>query len=454
MNLPSYFFADLPPEAELTPTMITEACQALKRNREKYLAGRSTPSLVNLLGELGAEWRLPDFPYRKLALEQGPALTGFSSATLEHGLDAFFQELTADNLEALLVQELGEGSRLDKFAAAGAESGARRQALARGPELLAHVAAGNLPNPAWMSLVLGVLTRSAQFMKCASGASYLPRLFAHSLYEMDKKLGACLEIAEWRGGNLAVEAALFAEADCVTATGSDAALTEIRSRLPADVRFLGYGHQLSFAYITAAAFAGGRLANTVEQAAVDVAAWDQQGCLSPHVIYVETGGNVMPERFAALLAEALERREALMPRGTLSPEVAATIASRRSLYEVRSAHAPEDTKHWCSTGSTAWTVVYESDPRFQPSCLNRFIYVKGVKNLTEALQAADPVQGQVSTVGLAAPVAQAAELAPELARWGVSRVCPLGKMQHPPLAWRHDGRPALGDLITWTDLEV
>ncbi len=30
---------------------------------------------------------------------------------------------------------------------------------------------------------------------------------------------------------------------------------------------------------------------------------------------------------------------------------------------------------------------------------------------------------------------------------------PLGQMQNPPLTWRHDGRPALGDLITWTDWE-
>ena len=35
MNLPNYFIADLPPEATLTPTLIAEACQTLKRNREQ-----------------------------------------------------------------------------------------------------------------------------------------------------------------------------------------------------------------------------------------------------------------------------------------------------------------------------------------------------------------------------------------------------------------------------------
>ena len=88
-------------------------------------------------------------------------------------------------------------------------------------------------------------------------------------------------------------------------------------------------------------------------------------------------------------------------------EAAATIASRRAFYEVRAAHSP-DTRCWRSKNSTAWTVVYEADPRFQLSCLNRFIYVKGVADLTEALQSADAVRGKVSTVGLAAPEEQAA----------------------------------------------
>jgi hypothetical protein len=55
---------------------------------------------------------------------------------------------------------------------------------------------------------------------------------------------------------------------------------------------------------------------------------------------------------------------------------------------------------------------------------------------------------------LAAPESRALTLAHELARWGVARVCPLGRMQQPPFAWRHDGRPALGDLVTWTDWEL
>ncbi|MCX6922408.1 MAG: hypothetical protein NT154_04220 [Verrucomicrobia bacterium] len=453
MDLPNYFLADLPPEATLSAAMIGEACQTLKRNREHYLAHRSTHSLVQTLTDVARDWLEPDYPFRKLALEQGPAATGFSRATLARGLDSFFRQLTRDQFHALLEQDLGHAHRLDEMVSGEAERRFHRAGLATAPELQVHIAAGNLPSPAMSAMVLGVLVRSAQFVKCASGTSLLPRLFAHSLYEVQPKLGACIEVAEWRGGNADLEKALFDEADCVTATGSDEMLAAVRHRLPAKVRFLGYGHRVSFGYVTNGALIGLNDRRVAEQAAADVVAWNQQGCLSPHVIYVEHGGGVPPDQFAARLAEELERREETEPRGELRVEAAAAIASRRAFYEVRAAHSP-DTRHWCSRNSTAWTVVCEADPRFQLSCLNRFVYVKGVKDLTEALQNADGVRGQVSTVGLAAPEDKAQALAMELARWGVARVCRLGQMQEPPLAWRHDGRPALGDLVTWTDWEI
>src|SRR5579862_6589987 len=174
--LVSYFLADMPPDAELTAGLITEACQTLKRNRLRYLEGRSTDSLVRLLDNLGRDWRSPNFPFRKLALEAGPAATGFSAEVLASGLDAFFKQLTAANLEALLRQELGHPRRLDNFFSGEGEHDPERTALARGPELLAHIAPGNLPTPVLMEMVLGLLARSAQFVKCASSAAFLPRL--------------------------------------------------------------------------------------------------------------------------------------------------------------------------------------------------------------------------------------------------------------------------------------
>ncbi len=453
MTLPNYFIADLPPEASLSGPMITEACRTLRRNREQYLAGRSTQDLVELLSAVARQWLDPEYPFRKLLIERGPAATGFSRSTLLSGLDAFFRQLTPEGFASLIEQDLGHLQRLDRMVSSAAERGANRAATAIGPELLVHIGAGNLPCPTWMSITLGLLLRSAQFVKCASGTSPMPRLYAHSLYEADPKVGACIEIAEWRGGTQHLEEALFAEADCVTATGSDQTLAALRQRLPERVRFVGYGHRVSFGFVSSRSLSNVTLSRVIGRAATDVAAWNQLGCLSPHVIYVESGGQVGAEQFAEHLARELQAREEIEPRGPLAVEIAAAISSRRSVYELRAAHS-SDTRIWKSPDSTNWTVVYEADSRFQVSCLNRFVYVKPVRNLEEALHSADALRGKVSTVGLAAPEDQAQELAMDLARWGVSRVCPLGQMQRPPLAWRHDGRPALAELVQFADWEV
>src|SRR6187200_3007937 len=62
MNLPNYFLADLPPEATLNKQMLWEACQTLKRNREQYLADRSTRSLIKTLHDVGQNWLDGEYP--------------------------------------------------------------------------------------------------------------------------------------------------------------------------------------------------------------------------------------------------------------------------------------------------------------------------------------------------------------------------------------------------------
>lgn len=452
MNLPNYFLADLPPEAMPSPKLVAEACHTLKRNRARFLAARSTSDIVALLAGVANRWLDAKYPLRKLALETGPQVLGVSRETLARGLDVFFRQVSTANLNALLVQELGHAERLDAPVVSNFSPQTPRLAMVVGPEFLVHIAAGNIPCPALMSLILGFLTRSAQFMKCASGTSLLPRLFAHSLHEADAKLASCLEIAEWRGGNVALEEVLFTETDCVTATGSDKALASIRSRMPMKARLVGYGHRVSFGFVAAGALARFDARELAARAADDVVAWDQLGCLSPHVIYVEESAGLGADQFAEMLADELVQRERTQPRGEVSTGIAATISSRRAIYAVRAAHSA-DTRVWQSPDSTAWTVVYEADARFQASCGHRWVYVKPVKDLAGLLVAADAVQGQVSTVGLAGSEERAERIVAELARWGVTRVCPLGKMQDPPLTWRHDGRPALGDSVTWCDWE-
>jgi hypothetical protein len=452
MELPNYFLADLPDRSALTPQLITDACHTLKRNRLKFLATLSTENLINILAKLGREWLDPDFPFRKMALEQGPSKTGFGPKTLANGLDHYFKQLTTESLEALVIQDLGSLTRLDEFTSDTIESQQDRSSIARGPDLLVQITGGLLPNAPITSIILGLLARSAQFIKCATGTSFLPRMFAHSLYSAHPKLGACLELAEWKGGTTDLEDALFAEAGCVTATGTDESLIEIRNRLPATTRFVGYGHKLSLAYVTRESLEKSGVEKIAAALAEDVTAWNQLGCLSPHAVYVESAAEPDSHALAAALANQLEAREQIDPRGAVPAETAAAISTRRMFYEMRAASDP-DTQTWSSAGSTAWTVVHENSDLLQTSCLNRFLFVKPVANFDAFLTTIEPLRGKISTIGLAAPMARAQQIALQLSNAGVTRICRTGSMQNPPLTWRHDGRPSLAELITWTDLE-
>ena len=112
-NLPDYFLIDTQPKARITPTVVTEACRQIKRNRTQYLRDIPTEQIITIIARLSENWRDEHFPFRKLALELCPEKTGFSHASLTHGMDRFFSRITEDSLYNLMTQEFGDSRRID-----------------------------------------------------------------------------------------------------------------------------------------------------------------------------------------------------------------------------------------------------------------------------------------------------------------------------------------------------
>jgi hypothetical protein len=101
----------------------------------------------------------PEYPLRKFALEHGPEATGFPPRTLLKGLESFFSQLTAENFEALLEQDLGDARKLDQMSPIPAEQSTRRSSMVTAPEFLFHITAGNIPIAAFSNILLGMLVR-------------------------------------------------------------------------------------------------------------------------------------------------------------------------------------------------------------------------------------------------------------------------------------------------------
>jgi len=430
----------------LAPAGLAAVMERIARARDAYLAEAPVAHIITAVDRAVSHWLDPYSRWRRLAERVLPAITGYSPPMIRKGLPGYLATFRRENLWRLLEAELGDPHYLDAFRPRGRLGGRSR---AYGPRLTTHVFAGNVPGLPAQSLVCALLAKAACLGKAASEEPLFPALFAASLAEVDPRLGACLAITWWPGGTEALEAVAFGRADAVIAYGTEAAIGSIRARLPEGTRFIPYGHKLSFGVIGREALAAACVAETAARAAYDAAKYDQQGCLSPHLFYVERGGETSPRAFAAALAQAMATAEARMPRGRLTLEEAAAIRETRAAAEFR-----ESVEVHASPEGTAWTVIYDEDPTFVASCLNRTVRVKPVDDVLAVPALLEPVRRYLQTAGVALPEPRLTALADRLGRLGLDRVCPLGQMPDPSPGWHHDGRYNVLDLLRWTDIEA
>lgn len=428
-----------------SPEELTAIIDALLARRRRHLVRRPVHDILAVIDRCIRRWLDPESDERRQAEAQLPETTGLSRPMLRHVLPLVFEEYRGERLGALLDAELGGRDSLDR--AVASNEGTRH---AIGPGLSVHVLAGNLPGAGLDGGIFSLLVKSAVLVKAASTEPVLPDLFARSLAAVDPELGACLRVVHWPGGRADLERSAFERADLVVASGSDVSLASIRERLGADTRFIGYGHKLSFGLVTRAGLADcGALAHWSRAAAYDVAVYDQLGCLSPQLIYVEEGGPVSPREFAARLADSLAEWQITLPRGAAPTAAVSAIRRVRDQAEWQ-ALAGKDVELHTSRSGLHWTVIYEADPTFAPSPLYRTVRVKPLRGPTHIAELLTDWCPYLESVGIAADPGESARLGELLVRLGVSRMCPLGKMQQPPLIWRRGGRPRIGYFLRWT----
>jgi hypothetical protein len=429
----------------LTPALLREQVRALAEARDRALAERPVAEIVAVIDRVAARLLDPGDELRRTAEACLPAITHYSPAMVRQVIDRMAADWRAAPLRELLRSELGDPRVLDGFRPAPRGHG---RTMAMGPRLAAHVFSGNVPGVAVTSIVRSLLVKAATLGKTAVGEPLLPALFARGVAEEDAELGACIAVTYWHGGDEEMERAALEHADAVIVYGGRDAVASIRAKAPAEARFLAYGPKLSFGVVARDRLTASAAEETARAAALDASTFDQQGCVSPHVFYAEEGGEVGPREWAALLAAEMADVERDLPRGTLSPSEASAIRQLRGHAEFAAGvdlHA--------SPEGTAWTVVFDPDPAFEASCLNRVVRVKPVAALDEVPALVAGYADVLQTVGIAASPESAGELAAALARMGASRVAPLGRMAWPPPWWHHDGRPPLRSLVRWCDWE-
>jgi hypothetical protein len=411
------------------------------------LRGRSVRAVAASLGRVGARFLDEADPIRARALELMPAESGLSPAMASAVLDGMAADWTEDRLVELLRADLGDPAALDRLVET--ERGGVR---ALGPELCVQVVSGSVPGVGATALVRSLLVKAPTLLKPGRGDVALPVLMAQALREEDPILANAAGVVYWRGGQTELEDAALERADAVVAYGGDEVVRGLRERTPVTARFVGYHHRVSAGVVGRAALTPEVLHRTASEVAGAAAFFDQRGCVSPQVVYVEEGGALAPSLFARELAVAFAALEKLLPGGHLESSEAAALHQVRGSAELLEASGSGVEVH--HGGAASWTVVYDPTGTFPAGCVGRVVRVVPVADVLGVAERLAPAGAHLQTVGVAGCTSRMEALAESLARAGASRVTPFGRVPFPPPWWHHDGQGPLRALVRWTDVEA
>jgi hypothetical protein len=431
------------------PDWLARALDALDASRSALVERRAS-DLCATLGAVGERLLDPHDELRMKALEHLPDDSGLSPEMASVVLDGMARDWTEHRLRALLDAEFPDIAYLDGFV-----EHAGRTSIAMGPALCFQVVAGSVPGVSVTAMIRSLLLKSPTLLKPGRGDSILPVLFASGLREVDPALAAALAVVYWPGGSEMLEDVALRRADAIVVYGGDETVAALRRRAPVTTRFVAYHHRMSVGVVGVGALEEPHATASAASVARAVAIFDQRGCVSPRVVYVEEGGVLSPREFARLLAQSLAGLERELPSGTLDPAEASALHQVRGTAELIAAADPgsDSGTEIHHGGEASWTVIFDHGPADPAPCLGRTVRVVPLTDVEQLPKLIARVGAHLQTVGTAGLGDRSKGLAVSLGRAGVSRVVPFAAVPFPPPWWHHDGGTPLGDLVHWVYLE-
>ncbi|CAB3739013.1 acyl-CoA reductase [Achromobacter kerstersii] len=432
----------------LTAAQMQALAQRVKRASAQHLKTMTVSEIITIIDRAIGRLLDPNDPLRRQADTLLPVVTGYDADMVRLGLTGFLKTFRAPQLHRFVAEDFANPKVLDSFQPA-IKGGAVR---AYGPQLLVHSWAGNVPALALWSLICGLLVKAGNIGKLPSAEPLFAGWFARLLADVHPPLADCMAVVWWRGAGDDDASALYAQADTVVAYGGNDALHAIQRRLPVTTRFLAHGHKLGFGVVSAMALDTQKAPALARRAAWDVMRYDQQGCYSPHVFYVQRGGRVSPRQFASYLAGELSNLQRRFPRRAMDLEESAAVAKWRQSIEWQ---LPADGANaLIGDPDTAWSVAYaDAAQPLMPTALQRSIVVAGIDTLDDVAPLVAAHHDYLQTAGVAATPEELYRLAEQLGAAGVTRISAIGSMSLPEAGWHHDGRFNLLDLVRMTEIE-
>ena len=390
----------------------------IARLRQSLARPPDARRVVEALTSTFDRWRERGFPARREATAKIAAESGWSAQLLDDSLDALLAPFSRDAL-ASFAPALHPRARMGGF-----------------------IMPANVPGAGLHELVTTLISGGAAIVKTSNREQVFFHAFAEALRDVDPTVGSMLEVISFGREREDLTRLMSEECDFIVALGDDATLERLAGR----ARVFGFGSRTSGAMISLAGPANfARLATALAR---DVTLFEQQGCLSPHHIFVEDAEGAQVRDFARWLADALNLLAAALPPARLSFDTAAAIrrVRERARWRGIGAHQVE----LFEGADIAWTVVLDPAERFTLSPGYRTVTVSSIRDAEDLGARLAPVAGRLEAFALAAPGHSRPRMLDVLAGAGVTYVCEPGKMQSPPLNWPHGAGEFL-DFITSPD---
>ena len=275
----------------------------------------------------------------------------------------------------------------------------------------------NPPGLMLQSLLPALAARSPVLFKSSRAEPFFARAFLDALGRRLPILRDAYATATWTGGDASVEAGLYAGARLVAAYGNESTIASVAAAGPR--KLVTFGPKLSLGWVGADADPD----RAARGMALDIALFDQRGCLSVEAMLVD---HTAADAFARFLADALAQLAIELPPGRASDAERAGVRLAREDADLRG-------PTWFGEALDTGTVIVEPDTRIRPSPGLRTVRVHSVSELPPL----DDWNGRLQGIAIAGQMPATVRRAFQQA--GVSRFAPAGELQATDAAWRNGG---------------
>jgi phenylacetate-coenzyme A ligase PaaK-like adenylate-forming protein len=308
--------------------------------------------------------------------------------------------------------------------------------------ILVHIAPTNVFTVGILCVIEGLLSGNINILKTSAGQQRLPQLFFEAFLSLDDRnlLKPYIIVVEVPSGNRPLLQRIINTADVVSAWGSEEAIAAIRAMTPQGIRFVAWGHKISFAYFAAECLQD---TDAMEKVCRDVCLLDQNGCSSPQDVFVETDDFEELQRFTARFAEVLAEVSAASPRTVPDQAQQAEVTTHVSIARTEEALG---LTRVIQAEDFSWAVIADRRGGLGISPLFRTVLIRPLPE-TDIITRLRPMKRYLQTAALIAPRSRIISLSRLLLAAGCLRIRSAGHMHDGYLGEPHDGVYALPSFM-------